>query len=255
MVEPAIEAYRVAGTRAVAISGLDEAVSMFRRALSLLAELPPSPRRDALELDIRVALGSPLVAVEGYGSPAAHQLYERALSLCRTLHRAVNPPILRGLGLARLQGCRFDESSVFGQALVDHESRDPIARTEGLYLLGVSAFWRGDLASARQYLEGAIDTYDLSHRGEHLALYAQDPKAVCLVRLAWVDLWAGDAGRADEMARSALELAVDLDHFMTQWYVSSTRRSSPPSRRISSASPSWSRTPSAWASVSPSATS
>ncbi len=219
MVEPAIDAYRVAGARAVAVSALDEAVSTFRRALSLLAELPPSPRRDALELDIRIALGSPLVALEGYGSRNAHQLYERALSLCHTLHRAVDPPILRGLGLARLQGCRFDESSKLGRALVEHESRDPIARTEGRYLLGVSAFWRGDLARARQYLGGAIDAYDVSHRDQHLALYAQDPKAVCLVRLAWVDLWAGDAGRADEGARSALELAVELDHFMTRWYV------------------------------------
>ena len=219
MVEPAIDAYRVAGARAVAVSALDEAVSMFRRALSLLAELPPSRRRDALELDIRIALGSPLVALEGYGSHGAHQLYERALSLCRQLQRAVDPPILRGLGLARLQGCRFDESSEIGQALVDHESHDPIAKTEGRYLLGVSAFWRGDLARARQYLEGAMDAYDLSHRHEHLALYAQDPKAVCLVRLAWVDLWTGDAGRADERARRALELAVDLDHFMTLWYV------------------------------------
>jgi ATP/maltotriose-dependent transcriptional regulator MalT len=219
MVEPAIDAYRVAGARAVAVSALDEAVTMFRRALSLLAELPPSPGRDALELDIQIALGSPLVALEGYGSRGAHQLYERALSLCRKLHRAVDPPILRGLGLARLQGCRFDECSELGQALVDHQSHDPIARTEGRYLLGVSAFWRGDLARARQYLEGAIDAYDVSHRDEHLALYAQDPKAVCLVRLAWVDLWAGDAGRADERARSALELAVGLDHLMTLWYV------------------------------------
>ena len=47
----------------------------------------------------------------------------------------------------------------------------------------MSAFWRGDLARARQYLEGAIEAYDVSHRDEHLALYAQDPKAVCLV--AW----------------------------------------------------------------------
>jgi DNA-binding SARP family transcriptional activator/tetratricopeptide (TPR) repeat protein len=219
MVEPAIEAYRVAGARAVAVSALDEAVSMFQRALSLLAEVPPSPRRDALELDIWIALGSPLVALEGYGSQGAHQLYERALSLCRQLHRVVDPPILRGLGLARLQGCRFDESTELGQALVDHESHDPIAKTEGRYLLGVSAFWRGDLVRARQYLEGAIEAYDVSHRREHLALYAQDPKAVCLVRLAWVELWAGDAGRADERARSALELAVDLDHFMTLWYV------------------------------------
>src|SRR5512145_34649 len=219
MVEPAIEAYRVAGGRAVAVSALEEAVTMFRRALALLADLPPSPDRDALELDIRIALGSPLVALEGYGCKGAHQLYERALSLCRRLNRPVDPPILRGLGLARLQGCRFDDCRELGQALLDHESHDPTARTEGRYLLGVSAFWRGDLAMARHYLDGAIEAYDVSHRDEHLVLYAQDPKAVCLVRLAWVELWAGDAGRANETARSALELAVDLDHLMTLWYV------------------------------------
>jgi DNA-binding SARP family transcriptional activator len=219
MVEPAIDAYRVAGARAVAVSALEEAVTMFRRALALLADLPPSSDHDALELDIRIALGSPLVALEGYGSKGAHQLYERALSLCRKLHRSVDPPILRGLGLARLQGCRFDDCDELARALLDDESHDPIARTEGRYLLGVSAFWRGDLARARHYLDGAIEAYHVAHRDEHLGLYAQDPKAVCLVRLAWVELWAGDAGRADETARSALEIAVDLDHLMTLGYV------------------------------------
>jgi DNA-binding SARP family transcriptional activator len=219
MVEPAIDAYRVAGGRAVAVSALEEAVTMFQRALALLADLPPSPERDALELDIRIALGSPLVALDGYGSKGAHQLYERALALCRKIHRPVEPPILRGLGLARLQGCRFDDCDELARALLEHESHDPIAMTEGRYLLGVSAFWRGDLARARHYLDGAIEAYGLSHRDEHLALYAQDPKAVCLVRLALVELWAGDAGRAGHTARSALEIAVDLDHLMTLAYV------------------------------------
>ncbi|UUZ73329.1 AAA family ATPase [Polaromonas sp. P1(28)-8] len=219
MAEPAIDAYRVAGARAAAVSALEEAVTMFQRALALLADLPPSPDRDALELDIRIALGSPLVALDGYGSKGAHQLYERALSLCRKLHRPVDPPILRGLGLARLQGCRFDDCDELAHVLLDDESHDPIVRTEGRYLLGVSAFWRGDLARARPYLDGAIEAYRVSHRDEHLSLYAQDPKAVCLVRLAWVALWAGDAGRADETARFALEIAVDLDHLMTLGYV------------------------------------
>jgi tetratricopeptide (TPR) repeat protein len=219
MVEPAIDAYRQAGGRAVAMSALDEAVTMFRRALSLLADLPTSPDRDALELNVRVAFGSPLVALEGYGSNSAHRLYERALSLCRKLHRPVDAPILRGLGLARLQGCRFDDCIELGQALLDDESHDPIARTEGRYLLGVAAFWRGDPAVARYYLEGAIEAYDVSHRDEHLELYAQDPKAVCLVRLAWVELWAGDPGLAGQKAQSALEMAVGLDHLMTLGYV------------------------------------
>lgn len=219
LVDQAIDAYRLAGTGAVAVSAFDEAATAFRRALSLLAELPGSAARDALELDIRIALGSPLVALDGYGSREAHHLYERALSLCRRLGRTVDPPILRGLGLARLQGCRFDDSTELGQALLDHESGDPVARTEGRYLLGVSAFWTGDLAKARHHLEAAIESYDASHRNEHLTLYAQDPKAVCLVRLAWVELWTGDPGRAAETARSAYRLARDLDHVMTLWYV------------------------------------
>jgi tetratricopeptide (TPR) repeat protein len=219
MVEPAIDAYRIAGARAVAVSALDEALTMFRRALTLLADVPASAGRDALELDVRIALGSPLVALEGYGAEAAHRLYERALALCRKLERPVDPPILRGLGLARLQGCRFDDCDELAQALLDEETHDPIARTEGRYLLGVSAFWRGDLDTARHYLDGAIAAYDVSRRDEHLALFAQDPKAVCLVRLALVELWAGDPDRADETARSALEIAVELDHLMTLAYV------------------------------------
>jgi DNA-binding SARP family transcriptional activator len=219
MIEPAIAAYRTAGASAVAVSALDEAVTMFRRALSLLSDVSPSRERDALELEIRIALGSPLVALDGYGSAGAHQLYERALSLCRKLGRPVDPPVLRGLGLARLQGCRFHESGQLGQALLDHEGRDPIARTEGRYLLGVSAFWRGDLSTARDHLERAARNYDVRHRIEHLASYAQDPKAVCLVRLGWIDLWSGDPVRADATTRSALKLATDLDHLMTLAYV------------------------------------
>jgi DNA-binding SARP family transcriptional activator len=219
MVEQAIVAYRAAGARAAAVSALEDAVAMFRRALSLLADVSASGDRDELELDIRLALGSPLVALEGYGSSASHRLYERAFSLCRKLGRPAAPPILRGLGLARLQGCRFDDASDMGRALVDHDRGDPVTRTEGRYLLGVSAFWRGDLQQAHKHLESAIVSYDLSSRDEHLALYAQDPKAVCLVRLGWAELWAGDPGRADEVVRSALELATDLDHLMTLWYV------------------------------------
>ncbi len=219
MVRPAIDAYREAGARAVAVSAPDEAIAMFQRALSLLADLPGTPDRDQLELEIRIALGSPLVAVEGYGSRNSHQLYERALSLCRKLRRPVDAPILRGLGLARLQGCRFTDCDDLARSLLEREDVDAIAATEGRYLSGVSAFWQGDFASSRRYLERAIEERDDSRLREHLTFYAQDPSAICLVRLAWLELWEGDASKADGMVQEALKTARDIEHDMTQAYV------------------------------------
>ncbi len=219
MADKAVEAYRVAGERAVSVSALDEAVTMFRRALALLGDLAPSRDRDELELQIRIALGSPLVALDGYGAASSHRLYERALSLCRKLNRPIDPPILRGLGLARLQGCRFEDCDKLAQALLDSESQDAVTRTEGHYLLGVSAFWQGDLEKARHHLEAAIAAYDVTRRDEHLALFAQDPRAVCLVRLALVEQWAANTQRADELAREALQVAAETDHPMTLAYV------------------------------------
>jgi DNA-binding SARP family transcriptional activator/DNA polymerase III delta prime subunit len=219
MADKAVETYRVAGERAVSVSALDEAATMFRRALALLGDLAPSRDRDELELQIRIALGSPLVALDGYGAASSHRLYERALSLCRKLNRPIDPPILRGLGLARLQGCRFEDCDNLAQALLDSESKDAVTQTEGHYLLGVSAFWQGDLEKARDHLEAAIAAYDVARQDEHLALFAQDPRAVCLVRLALVEQWASDSDRAEQLAREALQVAAETDHPMTLAYV------------------------------------
>ena len=132
--------------------------------------------------------------------------------LCRT-------DVEMRLGLARLQGCRFEDCDNLAQALLDSERKDAVTQTEGLYLLGVSAFWQGDLEKARDRLEAAIAAYDVTRRGEHLALFAQDPRAVCLVRLALVEQWAANTQRADELAREALQVAAETDHPMTLAYV------------------------------------
>lgn len=219
MIEPAIEAYRTAGAGAVSVSAFEAAVAHYGRSLALLAELPASRRRDRLELDLRIALGSPLVAVEGYGAERAHQLYERAMTLCRKLGAPADPAILRGLGLARLQGCRFSACDEMGNALTDTGRHDPVALTEGHYLLGVGAFWQGRLDRSRDLLESAIASYDPDRSDEHLARFAQDPRPVCMVRLALTELWQGDPARSDARARAAQDCAADIGHLMTLGYV------------------------------------
>ena len=65
---------------------------------------------------------------------------------------------------------------------------DPVLIVEGEYVLGVTSFWQGafrDLAdTSRQRSTGTRP----ARRETHLTVYGQDPKVVCLSRLAWT-LW------------------------------------------------------------------
>ncbi|HWS47306.1 MAG TPA: AAA family ATPase, partial [Acidimicrobiia bacterium] len=67
----AIAAYRGAAIDALSVFALDESIRMLQRALDLTQELPPGPSRDELELGVRIELGVPLVARDGYGSAAS----------------------------------------------------------------------------------------------------------------------------------------------------------------------------------------
>ena len=53
-------------------------------------------------------------------------------------------------------------------------------------LLGVSSFWLGEFERSREMLERAIAEYDPLQAHAHIAMYSQDPKAICLIRLAHV---------------------------------------------------------------------
>ena len=217
-VAAAVDAHRHAAEHAAAVYSLGEAIASCQRGLALFEQLAAGPERDARELELRLALGPPAVARDGYGSAIARQSYERSLVLCKRLGREVEPAVLRGLGLAAVTACDFDRSTRWAEALLALKD-DVIARTEGHYLYGVSSFWRGDLESADRHLAAAISSYEPGHGPTHRKYFAQDPEAVCLIRLALTRLWCGDIGGARQLARRARTLAASLDHPLTSGYV------------------------------------
>ena len=98
--------------------------------------------------------------------------------------------------------------------------KDPILTVEGEYVLGVTSFWEGELLESRRHLEDAIARYSYERHETHITLYSQDPKVVCLSRLAWTLCLLGYPDQAAEARDSALSLADELGHPFSRCYAS-----------------------------------
>jgi predicted ATPase len=109
----AIDHWFEAGHRVAGRSAEREAVSLYRRGLSLLLTLPISEERDRRELEFQMALGMPLVATEGYQTDLVMSGYQRVQELGKKLGHAsrahCNLRHIRQLGRPRRQsGCGID---------------------------------------------------------------------------------------------------------------------------------------------------
>ncbi len=79
---PAIDYYRRAAERAMAASANAEAIAHLTKGLELIDSLPESAERISREIDFRLALGTPLIAKQGWASVEAQAAYTRAKELC-----------------------------------------------------------------------------------------------------------------------------------------------------------------------------
>lgn len=210
----AVPLYQRAAERAIRLYANDEAVALLRRALALVQGLPEDRSRIERELVMRIAIGVPLVALEGYAAPEVQDTYTRAVELCRLLGRPPGPPVLRALAIAAVTRSEPKRAYEFGEQLLARagEERDPVLSVESNYVLGVARFWLGDFADARQRLEEAISSYDRSRHSTHVALYSQDPGVVCGIRLAYALWFLGFPEQAARLRDQSLALARELAH-------------------------------------------
>ncbi len=78
---PAVEYWHRAARRDAERSANIEALNHFDRALDLLKDLPQGPERNALELELLLARGAPMLSVRGYASDDMGENYRRAKNL------------------------------------------------------------------------------------------------------------------------------------------------------------------------------
>src|SRR5438552_2124492 len=78
LADPAVAYWDRAARRDAERSANIEALNHFNRALELLKDLPQGPERNALELELLLARGAPLLSVKGYASDEIEHNYLRA---------------------------------------------------------------------------------------------------------------------------------------------------------------------------------
>jgi class 3 adenylate cyclase/predicted ATPase len=223
----AIRRWLESGQRALSHSANVEAIASFRRALQLLYTLPETPDRNKREIEIQLALGIPLIAVQGYASVETREAFSRARSLCLKLGDA--PEYFQALfglwGHSWMSGKNddalhmADEFMSRARALSETVPLMVAHRVMGSTLLTV-----GDFQSSADHFENTIR---LSSQGQGRQplynLYMVEPKAASLLLLSW-DLWfLGYPDRSLARVSEALDLAQTLGqpytiafaHYMT----------------------------------------
>jgi predicted ATPase len=78
----AIPYYQHAAQNAMRRSANQEAIDYLQQGLSLLQHLPETPERTQQELQLQVALSTPLLLTKGYTAPEVEQVCHRARFLC-----------------------------------------------------------------------------------------------------------------------------------------------------------------------------
>lgn len=205
--EPALAFHLQAARLALRHSACREVIAHLRQALAQLKVLPETPERHSNELEILAGLGNALGAVEGFGSSATREVYERALQLCR--ERAASPRLfqmLYGMWRGSSSWSDFRWSLQLGNELQNmaEESGDQHHQSLAAYTLGNVHCFLGEFATSRAHLERCIERY---HPEMPEDFCGDSAGANGWVFLGWVLTLQGEFGAGLAHVHEALALA------------------------------------------------
>ncbi len=212
---PAVEYWHRAARRDAERSANIEALNHFHRALDLLKDLPQGPERNAVELDLLLARGVPLLSVKGYASDDMEQNYRRAKDLSQehsgSLHqfRAIRGLWVFHLVRGQLANARGLADNLLALA---HREQSSDLLVEAHRDFGTTYFYLGQFDEARTHLLAAKSLDDPNQHRSLALRYGQDPGITArtyLARTLWI---LGEVEQADTLAREAIGMARAAEH-------------------------------------------
>jgi predicted ATPase len=213
--ERTVRYLHLAGKNALQRCAYQEAIAHCTKALDLLKFWPDTPKRTEQELTLQVALGAPLIATKGYGSPEVEGAYARARELCQQIGETLQLfPVLWGLWVMYFVRGDLQRAQDLARQLLElaQRARDSALLLEAHVASGLTHVCLGQFAAALDHLQGGIELYDPQQHGDHAFVYGQDPGVVCLAWAAWALWFLGYPNKALEKSREAIALARRLNY-------------------------------------------
>jgi DNA-binding winged helix-turn-helix (wHTH) protein/predicted ATPase len=205
-----------AGENATLRGAPREAVGHLTEALDLLRTLPASPARARQEVALQLALGTPLMAIKGSGSPEVERAYVRAQELCESMSdRPELFQVLWGLWRVRTSRAELDLARALGGRLLTlaRNTDDSGVTLEAHHALWTPLFLQGELVAARDHIVEGIALYDSDRHASLASVYGHHDPGVCGLSMgAWTLELLGESEQADRHIQDARALARRLGH-------------------------------------------
>lgn len=217
--EKAIRLWQEAAEQAAAKSAHHEAARLLDNALDVLPELPDSPKRLGLELDLTAASAATLRSLHGYAAPIVEARYLRAQALCEQ----IDAPLMRfyvNWGLFQCNIVKEDLSyadAIAERLMSSANEHSASMRADANLAMGMCHLLQSEFSSARQFLELATSLTDpatdqpnrLTH-GQNTGIFAQSNLAHTLAFLGFAERARQISDENVQIARRRMEEPTHL---------------------------------------------
>jgi transcriptional regulator with XRE-family HTH domain/tetratricopeptide (TPR) repeat protein len=194
-------------------SAYREAIAVSRRGLELLAILPDTDERARQELRLRITLGAPLIATEGYATPEVGSVYRAARGLCERL--GTTPEVSQVFwGLWTFHALKAELSTAWGIAgeflglakRVPH----PGVAMRGHWAMEITSTHQGNFGLALEHFDKALSLHDPRQDPDDIFVDPLNPGVAVRGFAGWCLWFIGQPDRALVRIEEAVALARDL---------------------------------------------
>ena len=216
LADQALGYWRQAAERAAKQLAYIEALGHVDRAMKLVAAMPESPERDVWELSLLGIEGPSRMALDGWDSPSAKLLYDKARAAAERLGRPAE--VFRsvwGLWMGAHSSGQHARAHDLLQEIIDlgKQTTDPEYVVQAHHAGGSQMVAEGEPRAALIHIEQLLTNYRMDVHGNLAMTYgAHDPGCCSLGMRALSLTMLGDLDQVEVALRTAVDLAYRLDH-------------------------------------------